>query len=113
VVEGFKIVSCDESTTDGPTLKVERNGKTIPLTKGKVVPRSEYEVVLLYAIDGTRITTRVEAEFKLKGVMYRVKMVDTNTRRVLIHDPSRAMDVWIGGEAAKMPSGTESKEEGA
>ncbi len=111
-VEGFKIVACDESAPNAPMLTVERNGKTIVLSKGKVVPRSEYEVGLLYAIDGTRIATRVDGEFELKGVKYQVKMVDSNTRRVLIHDPSRDMDVWIG-EAAKAPSGTEPKDEGA
>jgi hypothetical protein len=112
-VEGFKILAYDESAAEGPTLRVERNGKIIPLTKGKVVPRSEYEVVLFNDTDGSRISTRVDAEFDLKGVKYRVKKVDTNTRRVLIHDPSRDMDVEIGGEEPKTSSETESKEEGA
>ncbi len=103
-VEGFKVVSYDEKAEGGPTLTIERAGKQIPLVKGKVVPRSEYEVVLVSGLDGTNYTVRVDSEFDVKGIKYQVKGVDTEANRVLIHDPSRDMDVWIGGDASKTPS---------
>ena len=111
-IEGFTVASFDEKAPDGPTLVFERAGKKIPLVKGKVVPRSEYEVTLYSSLDKARISTRVEAEFELRGVKYQVKKVDTEATRVLIHDPSRDMDVWINAGTSR--TSTESKaEEGA
>ena len=112
-VEGFKVVAYDEKAPEGPTLTVERLGKQIPLVKDKVVPRGEYEVVLISGFDGARIPVRVDSEFEVKGSKYRVKKVDTDTNRVLIHDPSRDTDVWIGGETPNAPPVRDTKEEGA
>ena len=96
-VEGFKLVDFDEKSPDGPVLTLQRGEKKIPLIKGKVVPRNEYEVVLHSRLDGMDLPpVRVDADFDVKGTKYRVKKVDTEGMRVLIHDPSRDMDVWIG-----------------
>lgn len=109
-VEGFKVVAYDEKAADGPMLTFERAGKQIPLIKGKIVPRSEYEVILYSGIDKARIATRVDSQFDLKGVRYEVKKVDTEGNRVLIHDPSRDMDVWIGRETSQMPAETKPRD---
>jgi hypothetical protein len=96
-VEGFKLVGFDDTTADGQILTLQRGEKKIPLIKGQVVPRDEYLVTLQSRLDGTMLPpTRVEEEFELKGMKYRVKKVDMEGMRVLIHDPSRNMDVWIG-----------------
>lgn len=102
-IEGFKVVAYDEKAAEGATLTVERGGKQIPLVKGKVVPRSEYEVTLEAPFPGFPMTVRGDSEFAVKGIKYQVKKVDTDTSRILIHDPSRDMDVWIGGDAPKAP----------
>lgn len=99
-VEGFKLVAYDENSPDGQVLTLQRGDKKIPLIKGQVVPRDEYVVVLHSRLDGTTLpSTRVDEEFELKGMKYRVKKVDMDGGRVLIHDPSRDMDVWIGRPA--------------
>ena len=95
-VEGFKLVAFEENTSDGPVLTVERAGKQIPLIKNKVVPRSEYEVTLSLKNDTAKFLVRGESDFDLKGAKYRVKGVDMPGMRVLIHDPLKDKDVWIG-----------------
>lgn len=94
-VEGFKVVEFSDNGAEGPVLTIKRGDKLIPLIKGREVPRNEYEVTLRSTIDEKRYVARVESEFELKGVKYRVNKVDMDGLRVLIHDPSRKMDVWI------------------
>jgi len=93
--ELFKVVSYDDHAAEGPTLTLERSGKKIPLIKGKVVPRDDYEVRLISLIDQTELTVRPDVDFDLKGSTYRVKKVDIAGKRVLVNDPSRDVDVWI------------------
>lgn len=95
MAEGVKLTSYDEHAADGPTLTLEHNGKKIPLIKGRLVPRDDYEITLVSLIDETSITVRPDVEFDLKGLKYKVKKVDTQGKRVLINDPSRNIDVWI------------------
>lgn len=95
-VEGFKVAAYDPKAAEGPTLILERDGRQIPLIKGREVPRDEYQVKLASALDASVITTRVDAEFDVKGAKYTVKKVDMQAGRVLINDPSRGVDVWIG-----------------
>lgn len=106
-VEGFKVVEYTEQSPDGPVLTLQRGDKRIPLIKGKEVPRNEYEVTLRYTVDNTNIVARVESDFELKGVKYKVIRVDTEAMRVLINDPLRGVDVWIERKLA------ESKDEAA
>lgn len=94
-VEGFKVVEYSENGADGPLLTLQRGEKRIPLIKGREVPRNEYEVTLRSTIDDKKYVARVESEFELKGIKYRVNKVDMEGVRVLIHDPSRNVDVWI------------------
>ena len=102
-VEGFKLVEFDEKSPDGPVLTLQRGEKKIPLIKGKVVPRDEYDVVLHSRMDGVDLPpVRVDTDFELKGTKYRVKKVDMDGMRVLIHDPSRDMDVWIGRQVPEV-----------
>lgn len=100
-VQGFKVVDYVPNGPDGPVLTLQRGEKLIPLIKGKEVPRNEYEVTLRYTPENKPIPTRVEAEFELKGVKYRVIKVDMGASRVLIHDPSRNTDVWIDRQVAE------------
>jgi len=93
--ESFKVASYDEHAAEGPTLTLERNGKTIPLIKGKVVPRNDYEITLISLIDQAEMTVRPDLDFELKGVTYKVKKVDIERMRILVNDPTRNMDVWI------------------
>ncbi len=99
-VEGFKVVEYSENGSDGPLLTLQRGEKRIPLIKGREVPRNEYEVTLRSTIDDKKYVARVESEFELKGIKYRVNKVDTEGGRVLIHDPSRNLDVWIERQIA-------------
>lgn len=94
-VEIFKLVAYDEKAKEGPTLTLEHNGKKIPLIKGHVIPRNEYEVKLESLLDGSSFVVLPDVDFDLKDVKYRVKKVDTTRTRVLINDPSRNLDVWI------------------
>jgi hypothetical protein len=93
--EGFKLLSYDEHAAEGPTLTLGHNGKQIPLIKGHLVPRDDYEIKLHSLIDDSNIQVRPDVDFEYKGSVYRVKKVDTQGKRVLINDPSRTMDVWI------------------
>lgn len=94
-VEGFKVVEFTENSPEGPLLTLQRGDKRIPLIKGREVPRNEYEVTLRNTVDNATIVSRMESDFTLKGVKYRVIKVDTGAMRVLINDPLRGVDVWI------------------
>jgi hypothetical protein len=101
-IEGFKLVSYNEKTAEGPELTLQRGEKKIPLIKGRAVPRDEYAVTLNSRLEGVSLPpVRVDEEFTVKGVKYRVKKVDMDGMRVLIHDPSRDIDVWIGGQLSE------------
>ncbi len=104
-VEGFKVVEFSDNGAEGPVLTLKRGDKLIPLIKGREVPRNEYEVTLRSTIDDKRFVTRVESDFELKGVKYRVNKVDTEAVRVLIHDPSRNIDVWIERQLSSLKQG--------
>lgn len=94
--ETFTLLSYNEKAPEGPTLTLEQHGKQIPLIKGQVVPRDDYEIRLISLIDATPLpVVRPDVEFMFKGAKYRVKKVDTLGKRVLISDPSRGIDVWI------------------
>jgi hypothetical protein len=97
-IEGFKLLEYNEKTPEGPELTLQRGDKKIPLIKGRAVPRDEYAVTMHSKLDGVTLpAVRVDEEFAVKGIKYRVKKVDMDGMRVLIHDPSRDMDVWIVG----------------
>ena len=93
--EGVVLDSYDEHAQEGPTLTLEHNGKKIPLIKGRLVPRDDYEIKLISLIDEAVFTVRPDVDFDLKGTSYKVKKVDTQGTRVLINDPSRNLEVWI------------------
>ncbi len=96
-VEGFEVFSHEDKGVDGkPVLTLRRNGRLIRLIQDHIVPHDEYEVALRVDLDNTRRETRVGGKFDLRGVEYEVKGVDTVGRRVLIGDPIRRKDVWIG-----------------
>ncbi|MEI6147470.1 MAG: Amuc_1099 family pilus-like system protein [bacterium] len=98
-IEGFELISYDEKSPEGPELTLQRGDKKIPLIKGRAVPRDEYSVILYSQLDGSNLPpVRVDEEFTVKGAQYKVKKVDRDGPRVLIHDTSRDMDVWIGGQ---------------
>jgi hypothetical protein len=100
-VDGFRLIAYDEKGPEGQVLTIQRGDKKIPLIKGQAVPRDEYSITLHSRLDGSNLPpVRVDEEFTVKGVQYRVKKVDIDSTRVLIHDPSRDMDVWIGGQVA-------------
>ncbi len=101
-VEIFKLVSYNEKAKEGPTLTLEHNGKKIPLIKGHVIPRNEYEVKLESLLDGTMFGVIPDVDFDLKGSKYRVIQVDTNAMSVLILDPSRNLEVLIDKTGYKM-----------
>jgi hypothetical protein len=103
-VEGFKVMSFDEKTPEGPTLTLGDKAKKIRLIKNRLVPLDDYEVKLVSQIDPTVVTVRPDVDFDLKGAKYRVKKVDTQGKRVLIHDASRNIDVWIEGQAPVDPA---------
>jgi hypothetical protein len=103
-VEGFKVIDYVEKSADGPVLTLQRGDKRIPLLKGKEVPRNEYEVTMCYTVDNTKIVTRVESDFELKGDKYKVIRVDMDAMRVLINDGLRGVDVWIERQLADVKS---------
>lgn len=97
----FILSAYDEHAPEGPTLTLVHGGKKIPLIKGKLVPRDDYEIKLISLIDQAVFSVRPDTEFELKGSKYRVKKVDTQRKSVLITDPSRDMDVWIERQASE------------
>lgn len=97
--EGFKLIAYDEKTAEGPTLTLERDEKQIPLIKGQIVPRDDYDIKLVSLLDGTVLTVRPDVDFEFKGARYRVKKVDIVNGRVLINDPLRKVEVWIERQA--------------
>ncbi len=100
-VEGFKLITYDEKGPEGQVLTLQRGDKKIPLIKGREVPRNEYLITLNSKLDGGALPpVRVDEEFTVKGVQYRVKTVDISSNTVLIHDPSRDMDVLISGQVS-------------
>jgi hypothetical protein len=56
-------------------------------------------------VDNTTIVSRVDSEFDLKGVKYKVIKVDMDATRVLINDPLRGIDVWIDRQLANSQAG--------
>lgn len=101
--EGFVLDSFDEHASEGPTLTLTQGSKKIPLIKGRLVPRDDYEIKLVSLIDGLTVNARPDVDFDLKGSKYRVKKVDMQRMSVLINDPSRNSDVWIERRANDMP----------
>lgn len=102
--EGFVLESYDEKAADGPTLTLAHGGKQIPLIKGHVVPRDDYEIRMISLIDGAVIAVRPDVDFDLKGAKYRVKKVDMQGKRVLINDLSRNVEAWVERqESAPLP----------
>lgn len=96
-VEGFKLVSFAEQGNKGkPTLTIQRGEKPIPLIKDKVVPHNEYELELLFSVDGQVFKVGVPSKITVRDTVYEVKDVDSNGGRVLIYDPTFNKDVWIG-----------------
>ena len=94
--ESFTLLSYNEHAPEGPTLTLEQDGKLIPLIKGQVVPRDDYEVKLVSLIDGAMLpVVRPDVDFEFRGSNYKVKKVDIQGKRVLISDPSQGIDVWI------------------
>jgi hypothetical protein len=95
--EKFKVIAYDEKTAEGkPILTLQRGVKTIRLIRDQVVPHNEYEIVLFNGLDKSEIRVQIDSQFEVKGVKYGVKSVDTAGSRVLIHDPVRNTDDWIG-----------------
>jgi hypothetical protein len=82
---------------------LDHNGKKIPLIKGRLVPRDDYEIKLISLIDEAVFEVRPDIDFDLKGSRYKVKKVDTQGARVLINDPSSNLDVWIESKAPESP----------
>jgi len=101
--EGFVLASYDEHAAEGPTLTLMQNTKKIPLIKGRLVPRDDYEIKLVSLIDNLSVNVRPDVDFDLKGSKYRVKKVDMQRMSVLINDLSRNSDVWIERRATDAP----------
>jgi hypothetical protein len=101
--EGVRLAAYEENAQEGPTLTLDHNGKKIPLIKGRLVPRDDYEIKLISLIDEAVFEVRPDIDFDLKGSRYKVKKVDTQGARVLINDPSRNLDVWIESKAPESP----------
>ncbi|MEI7436783.1 MAG: Amuc_1099 family pilus-like system protein, partial [bacterium] len=88
-VEGFKLVSFDEQGAKGkPTLTIQRGDKRIPLIRDEPVPHNEYELELLFVVDGHVYKVGVPSKITIRDDVYEVKEVDSNGGRVLIHDPT-------------------------
>ncbi len=105
-VEGFKLVSFDEQGAKGkPTLTIQRGDKRIPLIKDEVVPHNEYELELLFTVDGRVFKVGVPSKITVRDAVYEVKEVDNNGGRVLLHDPATNKDVWIVRPAESDRSG--------
>jgi hypothetical protein len=99
-VEGFKLTEYDDTDPAAPILTLQRGDNVIRLIKGQVVPHNEYEITLHSEIDGSQPKVRIGSEFEIKGARYTVKGVDIKATRVLISDPVRGVDVWIGRRSA-------------
>jgi hypothetical protein len=100
-VDGFTLAEFDPGAGEKTAvLTLSNSVRRVRLLKNQQVPQGDYEVVMLFEVDSTERTARVGGEFELKGIRYRVKGVDIEGQRVLIGEPAREMDVWIGRTAS-------------
>ena len=105
-VEGFKLVSFSEQGAKGrPMLTIQRGEKQILLIKDEIVPHNEYELDLLFSVDGQHFKVDVPSKITVRNVVFEVKEVDSNGGRVLLHDPATNKDLWISRPAETERSG--------
>ena len=104
-VMGFKLARYEEKSekrmrsisskpvdVDVSELTLERGKKKIVLVKDKDVMHSEYTVHLLFTLDGSKYTLKVDEIFEIKDTKYRLITVDSESGTVVlerIHDKKR------------------------
>ncbi len=91
----FKLVAYDENALDGPTLVLECNGMQLRVIKGRKMPVDDYEISMEFLMGRKLFVVHSGCDFEYKGASFNVAQVDISRTRVLLHDYSRKIDVWI------------------
>lgn len=121
VVEGFRITKFEEkkregeipgskikTTIDESVLTLQRGERLIPLVLGKEVAYSDYTAKLLFKRDKSTYTVKPGGTFKLLDKQYRVMMIDSDKKKVLIVrlDDNKEFEVLVcpeGGGGREEP----------
>lgn len=91
--DGFQLIKYDKERN---VLYLKRGDKQIELVKGQLNPRTEFEVVLLFEVENRQLTLRVDSEFTLRDMKFKVKEIDSERKLVLITDLLTGREVWVG-----------------
>lgn len=98
--EGFKLISyekgMDLNNKEKQILVLKRGEKMIRLIKGEKQPWNEYEYTMHFDMEDRRFPVRAGTEFILKDMKYRVKEIDSVSKRILIIDVLNSREVWVG-----------------
>jgi hypothetical protein len=122
-VEGFTLFKytprTEERTAGGITraddvsiLTLKRGDKLIPLVKGQDVQYNEYMALLVFTVDGSEYTVRVDDEITLARKAYKVISIDTQKRSLVIRRLQDNRDLVIRGMNDSVPVTTQSGGQG-
>lgn len=93
-VEGYKLVSYDEQSPEGPTLVLQKGGQAIRLVQGRVINQEARMALLVFLLDGARWRVQIGDQVKLKDRTY--KVVDIKDDRVVIRDEQEGKNTTVG-----------------
>lgn len=113
--EGFLIVKYDEKfvvsdgggfkmNVDVSVLTLKKGVKTIDLQVGKNVVDNDVTAHLVFDLDNSRIEVKVDGEFKLRGMDYKVISVDTKAQTVRIRCLQDRSESLIKKTSAPLPT---------
>ncbi len=93
-IEGFKIVSYEEKTPEGPTLVLQQGAQVIRLIQGRVINQEARTAHLVFLVDATRYRLQLNDEFRIKDRTY--KVVDIREDRIVIRDQQDGKLATVG-----------------
>jgi hypothetical protein len=87
-----------EREIDVSCATLEREGRKVVLVMNEEATCTDYDITLVFTLDGTEIKTSNECTFKLRDRLYCVSGVDIDRQSVVIFDETDGNEVTIPSE---------------
>lgn len=92
-VEGFTVISYDETAPDGPTLILQKAEKSIRLVQGRIQDDQALTAIMVFLVDGRPYRANIGEQLSLLDQFY--KVVDIKENRVVIRDEKSGREVEV------------------
>jgi len=104
--EGFRLVKYEEKSEEKLTgsmrrevdvsiLTLQRGDKLIPLVRGQDVQYNEYTALLVFLVDQSEYTVRIDSELEFNRKKYKVMAIDSRRESVVLRRLSDDKDLVI------------------